>query len=161
MPLPKEDWDKLYGSVEAIKNANCNATTVFENNSVTVDDIRNKYKTTPDDAWLKPVDEKILASNPDETCGLSGEALEIVKANPPISPTPTPLTPTEKTSALRTISYTEKNMGYLKTQTSRNPMIAKKVEGLSASLSDVKKEVVADPPSRPLGLARYHRRRQE
>jgi len=73
-------------------------------------------------------------------------------------PTPIPLTATEKTAALRTIGFTETNVGYLKTQVARNLVIAKKVEGLSASLSDVKKEVIADPPSRPLGLARYQRR---
>jgi len=162
MPLPKEDWDKLHGSVEAIKTANCNAATTFEGHSVTVDDIRNKYKDTPDDSWLKPVDEKILASNPDEACGLSGEALTLVEANPPAAPAPTPLTSTEKSSALRSISYMKTNLGYLTTQTARNIDIKSKVETLSRDLGTVEASVVADPPigsrPRPLGLARYHRR---
>jgi len=102
---------------------------------------------------IKGVDKPDLVADIDEAMNSNLGAFEakITEGPKPTytpPPAPTPLTASEKSSALRSIGYAESNLTYLMGQTSRNTDINTKVLGLRTSLATVKSDIIADPPLR-------------
>jgi len=92
-------------------------------------------------------------------CGEAKPCSDVdVTETPPYTPPQvapvTPLTSTEKSSALRSITYMETNLGYLKPRTSRNTSIASMVSDVEQKVKAVKAAVTLDPPKKPFTTSR-------
>lgn len=72
-----------------------------------------------------------------------------------VEPEPVPsLTATEKTGSLRSVTYLEASIGYLRRQTDRTPPIKSRVDEVEKTVATLKADIIADPPT-PRSTARH------
>lgn len=146
MSTPHGRWEYAKDTEAKLRADLLAASGGIENTSAAIMEIAETDKK----AWAKETHDYMVENMHPEPIDLMEQKSRLnvqpkIEANEP-EPEPS-LTPTEKTSALRSVGYAETNVEYLTRQTAKVPSMSLKVKKMGESLGSLRGMIEADPPT--------------